>query len=130
MYCVFAKLQNRISFITNLHDSCKHIFLCLFQHESTVAALLSALQVYNGISLPYAAMVIMELHQNTSGQHFVKLFYKNSTVDSDVVETLSIPGGFPLSQLLSYPCLFQNPVPETLLMKLKTCAVSVEQMCV
>lgn len=60
-------------------------------HESTVAALLSALQVYNGISLPYAAMVIMELHQNTSGQHFVKLFYKNSTVDSDVVETLSMP---------------------------------------
>lgn len=60
-------------------------------HDSTVAALLRVLQVFNGVSPPYAAMVIMELHQNTSGQNFVKLYYKNSTTDSDAIQDVSIP---------------------------------------
>lgn len=59
-------------------------------HDTTVAALLSALQVFNDVSPPYAAMVIAELHQ-VAGDYYVKLYYKNSTTDSDLMESLTIP---------------------------------------
>lgn len=65
--------------------------LLTFQHDTTVASLLSVLDIFNGISPPYAAMVMIELHQNTSGDYLVKIFYKNSTVDSDYVQELAIP---------------------------------------
>lgn len=61
-------------------------------HDTTVASLLSALQVFNDISPPYAAMVILELHQNTTGNYFVRLYYKNSTTNLDFMNSLTIPG--------------------------------------
>ena len=48
--------------------------------------------MFNGLSPPYAAMILLELHQNASGDYSVRLFYKNSTVDSDVLLDLAIPG--------------------------------------
>ena len=48
-------------------------------HDSDVAALLGTLGVYNGIAPPLASCVIFELHRDTSGSFFVKLFYRNDT---------------------------------------------------
>ena len=48
--------------------------------------------MFNGLSPPYAAMVLLELNQNSSGDYSVRLFYKNSTTDSDVLQDLAIPG--------------------------------------
>ncbi|KAF0302596.1 Lysosomal acid phosphatase [Amphibalanus amphitrite] len=48
-------------------------------HDFTVAALLGALDVYNGIAPPLASCVIVELHRDASGAFFVELFYRNDT---------------------------------------------------
>ena len=61
--------------------------------------MLSALDVYNGLSPPYAAMVIAELHRNANGTYYVKVFYKNGT-DSDSLQPLTLPG-----KMLTHLCL-------------------------
>ena len=59
-------------------------------HDTTVAALLSALNLYsNGTSPPYAASVIVELHQNTQGKYYVNILYKHKT---DKADLLKLPG--------------------------------------
>ena len=74
----------------------------IFQHDTTVASLLSVLDIYNDLTPPYASMVIMELHQNTTGDYAVKLFYKNSTVDSDTVLEMAIPSKIVANSHLIY----------------------------
>ena len=66
----------------------------ILQHDTTVAALLSAMGVFNDISPPYAAMAIVELYQNTSGSYFVKLYYKNSTTNSSDMLSLTLPSKY------------------------------------
>ena len=62
-----------------------------FQHDSTVAAALTALEVFNGEMPPYAACVILELHENPTGHFFVNVIYKNVT-DSEETHKLVFPG--------------------------------------
>ncbi|XP_029646068.1 lysosomal acid phosphatase isoform X1 [Octopus sinensis] len=50
-------------------------------HDATVSALLNALSVSNGLSPPYAASVILELHQSLDQGYYVQVWYKNTTVD-------------------------------------------------
>jgi len=50
------------------------------QHDTTIAAFMSALKVFNGIKPPYASAVLVELF-NISGQFFVEVWYRN---DSDI----------------------------------------------
>jgi len=67
---------------------CKYSIL---QDDSTVAAFLSALRVFNDVQPPYAAIVLVELF-NTSGQFSVQVWYRN---DSDIHTEpfqLTIPG--------------------------------------
>ncbi|ESP01199.1 hypothetical protein LOTGIDRAFT_139839 [Lottia gigantea] len=60
-------------------------------HDTTVAALLNALQVFNKISPPYTAAVIMELHEKNNN-YSVNLFYKNNTYPEPTsLHKLSIP---------------------------------------
>ncbi|XP_071111984.1 prostatic acid phosphatase-like [Haliotis cracherodii] len=65
-------------------------------HDTTVAAVLSALSVYNRMSPPYTATVFMELHQNTSGDFHVELYFRNTTStdpnDDTPPHKLTIPG--------------------------------------
>lgn len=59
-------------------------------HDTTVAALLSALNLFaNGTSPPYAASVLVELHQNSAGKYYVNVLYKNTT---DRAYLLTVPG--------------------------------------
>ncbi|VDO07913.1 unnamed protein product [Rodentolepis nana] len=67
-------------------------FLAYFAHDSTVAAFLSHVGMFNNILPPYASAVIVELHRMTDGQLGLKFFYHNSTEPSSVnLLTLSSP---------------------------------------
>ena len=55
------------------------IMQSFFQHDTTVAAILSALQLFDGKSPEYATAVIAELHEMSKGKFIVRLFYKNET---------------------------------------------------
>jgi len=61
------------------------------QHDSTIAAYLSAMQVYNDLSPPYASSVLVELF-NTSGQLSVKVWYRNSSAPDAEPFQMIIPG--------------------------------------
>ena len=68
----------------------------LLQHDITVCSLLSAMQVYNKKSPPYAATVITELHEKPKGNFFIRIYYKNTTEDLNNYMTpptqLTVPG--------------------------------------
>ena len=75
----------------------------ILQHDSTVAAFLSALRVFNDVQPPYASTVLVELF-NTSGQFSVQVWYRN---DSDIHTEpfqLTIPGQCALSTGTSNGC--------------------------
>jgi hypothetical protein len=57
-------------------------------HDTTVAAMLSALGVFNGEPPPYAATVFIELYSDDKG-YWVSLFYRNET-DSDYLMPLRV----------------------------------------
>lgn len=68
--------------------------MLLFQHDSIVEPLLDILGLYNGVMLPFAAAVIMELHKTNNsdtldGFH-VKFLFRNSSEVTPYV--LTIPG--------------------------------------
>jgi len=67
------------------------IFCVLLQHDSTIAAYLSAMGVYNDLSPPYASSVLVELF-NTSGQFSVKVWYRNSSAPDAELFQMIIPG--------------------------------------
>jgi len=66
-------------------------------HDSTVANLLNTLGVYNMIDPPYIACVMMELRVNSSGDHHVTLFYRNSSTVEPFL--LTLPGCSPVCPL-------------------------------
>ena len=67
----------------------KNWALC-FQHDTTVAALLSALQLFDGKSPEYTATVLAELHETSKDNFVVRLFYKNET-NGDTAHQLQLP---------------------------------------
>ena len=59
--------------------------LCLlFQHDSTLAAVLSALKVYDGEIPPYASAVMIELYSNTPGLLVLLYMYIESMTNKCV----------------------------------------------
>jgi len=78
--------------ISDFKNCILYISLCAFvQHDSTVAAFLSALKVFNGLQPPYASAVLVELF-NSSGHFFVEVWYRNdSDIDAEPFK-LIIPG--------------------------------------
>ncbi|XP_078685666.1 prostatic acid phosphatase-like [Branchiostoma floridae x Branchiostoma belcheri] len=59
-------------------------------HDIDVSALLSALDVYNGLSPPYASCVMVELYRDSLGQFSVQILYRNDSSHEPYV--LTIPG--------------------------------------
>ena len=93
-------------------------------HDTTVAAVMSALGLYNGIQPPYATAFMIELFSE-NGNFFVKFFFRNDTATTSVQE-LFIPacGGTNCtwSQFVSFTkklipsdwnaeCQFPTPTP-------------------
>ncbi|XP_052804852.1 prostatic acid phosphatase-like [Mya arenaria] len=60
-------------------------------HDTTVAALLSALGLFNDVSPQYTATVVVELHEDPSKSFYVNIFYKNQTYNDKFVP-LTLPG--------------------------------------
>lgn len=50
-------------------------------HDVTVATVLSALKVFNGIQPPYASMILVELHELRPKEHFVQVSSQMLTAD-------------------------------------------------
>lgn len=67
--------------------------LLLFQHDTTVAALLSALGVFDDKAPQYAATVLIDLYRDNTkpAQYEVKVYYKNETY-GNVSHHLELPG--------------------------------------
>ncbi|XP_061571344.1 prostatic acid phosphatase-like [Cololabis saira] len=64
--------------------------MMLSSHDTAVAALQSSLDVYNGLTPPYAACQMIELHTDDDGSAWVSMFYRN---DSSVPPyQLQLPG--------------------------------------
>ncbi|XP_060584387.1 lysosomal acid phosphatase-like [Ruditapes philippinarum] len=59
-------------------------------HDTTVAALLSALGLYDKKSPMYTATVIVELHEKPANNYYVNIFYKNVT-DNSTAYKLTLP---------------------------------------
>ncbi|KAL2088760.1 hypothetical protein ACEWY4_015659 [Coilia grayii] len=59
-------------------------------HDTTIVALQSALDVYNGLQPPYASCHIFELHQEDNGSFTVAMFYRNDS--SQPPYPLALPG--------------------------------------
>lgn len=49
------------------------------QHDSQIAAILSALSSFNRIAPPYASTILFEMYERNSSEHVLKLFYLNDT---------------------------------------------------
>jgi len=81
-----------------------YVYCCVFmQHDSTVAAFLSALKVFNGLQVPYTSAVLVDLF-NTSGQFFVEVWYRNeSSIDAEPFK-LIIPGQYAFCTSTSNDC--------------------------
>lgn len=58
----------------------QHLKIIMYSaHDTTVVALQTALNVYNGIQPPYAACHIMELYQEDSGNFSVEMYFRNNS---------------------------------------------------
>lgn len=81
--------------ITNMNKKINDVFMktkmfMYSAHDTTVAALLSALGLYDGKSPQYTASVVVELHEQQVGQFYVNIFYKNVT-DNSTAYPLTLP---------------------------------------
>nr|VZI01766.1 unnamed protein product [Spirometra erinaceieuropaei] len=52
-----------------------------FAHDSTLAAFLSHLGIFNNLIPPFAAAVILELYHNRTGDPRVRILYRNDTIN-------------------------------------------------
>ncbi|VDO24591.1 unnamed protein product [Onchocerca flexuosa] len=60
-------------------------------HDATILSLQHALNVGNGLLVPYSACLIMELYRAEGNKTVVKILYKNETENADAYE-LFVPG--------------------------------------
>ncbi|XP_013394051.1 prostatic acid phosphatase [Lingula anatina] len=58
-------------------------------HDTTVAAMLNALDVFNGVQPPYASMVALELHEKDNS-HWVEVLYRNLSRDPGAVNDFTL----------------------------------------
>ncbi|XP_071949934.1 prostatic acid phosphatase-like isoform X1 [Antedon mediterranea] len=71
-------------------EDSKMKFYMYSAHDTTLAAFLSALQIYNGFQPPYATCVGVELWKNSKMEPYVKIWYRNDSTTEPY--DLSIPG--------------------------------------
>nr|CAD7587053.1 unnamed protein product [Timema genevievae] len=80
-------------------------------HDSNVVDLLQGLDVFNGILVPYASAVMIEL-RNKSDEYFITVSYKNSTETDPYL--LQLPGCDALCPLDSFVELTKPIIPDDL----------------
>lgn len=82
---LIEELANNMNNSINNSTKGKNFFV-YSTHDTEIATMLYSLGVYNNNYPPYVALVIVELHHNsTDDSHFVKLLYHNaSDIDFDI----------------------------------------------
>uniref|UniRef100_A0A1W7RAX7 acid phosphatase n=1 Tax=Hadrurus spadix TaxID=141984 RepID=A0A1W7RAX7_9SCOR len=83
-------------------------------HDTMVAAVLSALGVFNNIAPPYCAAILIELHSDGEHEHTVRLLYLNSSNPEKEPQrpiTLTLPGCHPHCQLGKFVQLTRDIIP-------------------
>ncbi|XP_058585880.1 prostatic acid phosphatase isoform X1 [Neofelis nebulosa] len=78
-------------------------------HDTTVAGLQMALDVYNGILPPYASCHIMELYLE-NGEYFIEMYYRNETQHEPY--PLTLPGCTPSCPLTKFAELVAPVIPQ------------------
>ncbi|XP_077608409.1 prostatic acid phosphatase isoform X3 [Crocuta crocuta] len=78
-------------------------------HDTTVAGLQMALDVYNGILPPYASCHLMELYLE-DGEYFVEMYYRNDTRHEPYL--LTLPGCTPSCPLAKFAELVAPVIPQ------------------
>ncbi|KAK7110651.1 prostatic acid phosphatase-like isoform X2 [Littorina saxatilis] len=64
----------------------KHYKMYMYSaHDTTVAAVMGAMSVGNHLSPPYATAVLVELHENTTGNYCVQMRVRNDTTRAPYV---------------------------------------------
>lgn len=87
-------INNMKNFAKNPDNS--KILYVYSAHDTTVVALLSALNVYSGIPPPYSTAFLMELYYNTKSKDYrVRMFYRNETENPDKTYEISLPSCIP-----------------------------------
>ncbi|CAI8038231.1 Lysosomal acid phosphatase, partial [Geodia barretti] len=81
----FKRLEESTGIVpTTLDDMWTIQDTLLVQHDTTVAAMTTALDVYNNILPPYAAALMIELYNDTNGDYWVSLYYRNDSDGSNL----------------------------------------------
>lgn len=83
-------LENMRGKVEGDHLQRRRLWYSYSAHDSTVAAVSTALGVYNRIQPPYCACLIVELHKTKDEAHSVRLFYRNDS--SRAPWRLTLPG--------------------------------------
>uniref|UniRef100_A0AAY4B3V3 Lysosomal acid phosphatase n=1 Tax=Denticeps clupeoides TaxID=299321 RepID=A0AAY4B3V3_9TELE len=84
--------------------------LCNLQHDTTVVALQTALDVFNGLQPPYASCHMFELHQEDDGSFSVAMFYRNDSTKDPY--PLTLPGCSQYCPLQDFMRLTKPVIPE------------------
>jgi hypothetical protein len=84
-------------------DLVKKKFFIYSAHDNTLAALLSALHVYDGENPPYASAVMIELYSNTTTlDYFIKISYHKGPNTTMPPQLLTLPGCNPSCALSDF----------------------------
>lgn len=78
---LFRDIKERIlaKLISNDTSTTSSRLIAYSTHDNILSAMLISLDVWNAKMPPYGATVIIEMHQNLTGNRFIKLFYWNET---------------------------------------------------
>uniref|UniRef100_A0AAY4B3V7 Lysosomal acid phosphatase n=1 Tax=Denticeps clupeoides TaxID=299321 RepID=A0AAY4B3V7_9TELE len=79
-------------------------------HDTTVVALQTALDVFNGLQPPYASCHMFELHQEDDGSFSVAMFYRNDSTKDPY--PLTLPGCSQYCPLQDFMRLTKPVIPE------------------
>ncbi|GAB6025569.1 mitochondrial acyl carrier protein [Chamberlinius hualienensis] len=93
---------------TGIEPTVKVLFFS--SHDSTLAAFLGALQLFNDITPPYASAIILELYKDASDVYSVQISYRNDTKVEPYL--LTIPNCSNLCPLDQFINLTAPMVPE------------------
>ncbi|KAE8606595.1 hypothetical protein XENTR_v10010797 [Xenopus tropicalis] len=101
-------LKNITAAAQNASDGLK--LIAYSAHDSTLAALQMALDVYNGKQVPYASCHIFELFEEDSGIFTVEMYLRNESGKSPY--PLSLPGCAHACPLQEFQSLLQPIIPQ------------------
>ncbi|XP_025024554.1 lysosomal acid phosphatase isoform X3 [Python bivittatus] len=86
---LLSQIRKNLTLASKVSES-HHLKMLMYSaHDTTLAALQTALNVYNGRQAPYASCHIFELYQEDDGNFSVEMFFRNESKEEPY--TLQLP---------------------------------------